>query len=82
MLQRHDLVTLLGERPFKSHGNENIEILNQGFKFDDEKVKEIEGEGAAATEGGAAPGDEVKRRRKLDPRLKASTTRFQTNFDG
>ena len=36
MLQRHDLVKVLGERPFKYEGQQNIDILNQGFR--DEKL--------------------------------------------
>jgi AFG3 family protein len=33
VLQRHDLVQLLGERPFVSENPQNIDILNEGFKF-------------------------------------------------
>jgi AFG3 family protein len=36
VLQRHDLVKVLGERPFKYEGQQNIDILNQGFR--DEKL--------------------------------------------
>jgi len=32
VLQRHDLVKLLGERPFVYEGQQNIDILNQGFR--------------------------------------------------
>jgi len=33
VLQRHDLVKILGERPFVSENPQNIDILNEGFKF-------------------------------------------------
>ena len=33
VLQRHDLVKLLGERPFVSENPQNIDILNEGFKM-------------------------------------------------
>ena len=36
VLQRHDLVKVMGERPFKYEGQQNIDILNQGFR--DEKL--------------------------------------------
>ena len=36
VLQRHDLVKVLGERPFIYEGQQNIDILNQGFR--DEKL--------------------------------------------
>ena len=35
VLQRHDLVTILGERPFTSENPQNIDILNKGFNLDD-----------------------------------------------
>ena len=34
VLQRHDLVTILGE-PFTSENPQNIDILNKGFNLDD-----------------------------------------------
>ena len=33
VLQRHDLVKLLGDRPFVSENPQNIDILNEGFKM-------------------------------------------------
>ena len=33
VLQRHDLVKILGDRPFKYEGQQNIDILNEGFKI-------------------------------------------------
>jgi AFG3 family protein len=33
VLQRHDLVAILGPRPFTYEGQQNIDILDQGFKL-------------------------------------------------
>ena len=40
VLQRHDLVKILGERPFVSENPQNIDILNEGFKFHYKKEEE------------------------------------------
>ena len=61
VLQRHDLVTILGARPFKYEGQQNFEILDQGFKMPeltaggDEEKEAVAGEtsGNGPGEGGA-----------------------------
>ena len=61
VLQRHDLVTILGARPFKYEGQQNIDILDQGFKMPeltaggDEEKEAVAGEtsGNGPGEGGA-----------------------------
>jgi AFG3 family protein len=55
VLQRHDLVTVLGARPFAYDGQQNIDILNEGFKFPE---KLLEGGGAADSAADAAAAGE------------------------
>ena len=64
VLQRHDLVKVMGERPFKYEGQQNIDILNQGFR--DEKLlpKTPSDEDAATT----SSDEEEDSRRKTETR--------------
>jgi AFG3 family protein len=48
VLQRHDLVQILGKRPFKYEGQQNIDILDQGFTVPEIEAPEEEAKGAAA----------------------------------
>ena len=62
VLQRHDLVKILGVRPFKYEGQQNIDILNEGFKMP-ELTKNGSDEDAKddiAADGGA-DGDDGKK---------------------
>jgi AFG3 family protein len=52
VLQRHDLVTILGARPFKYEGQQNIDILDQGFRMPELSATGEEGEEDAAAAGG------------------------------
>ena len=65
VLQRHDLVKVLGERPFKYEGQQNIDILNQGFRdekllpktpssSEDAETNTIDGEDSEKTDGDAS----------------------------
>jgi AFG3 family protein len=56
VLQRHDLVQILGARPFKYEGQQNIDILDQGFTLP-ETASPGDGDGGAAAETGAVSGD-------------------------
>ena len=56
VLQRHDLVQILGARPFKYEGQQNIDILDQGFMLP-ETASPGDGDGGAAAETGAVSGD-------------------------
>ncbi len=42
VLQRHDLVQILGQRPWKYEGQQNIDILDQGFKGELGEGAEVE----------------------------------------
>ena len=57
VLQRHDLVKILGDRPFKYEGQQNIDILNEGFKMPELKTTaEDDAKEDVAAEGGANGG--------------------------
>ena len=64
VLQRHDLVKILGDRPFKYEGQQNIDILNEGFKMpelttnaEDDAKEDVAAEGGA---NGGTGGDSKK----------------------
>ena len=64
VLQRHDLVKILGVRPFKYEGQQNIDILNEGFKMpelttnaEDDAKEDVAAEGGA---NGGTGGDSKK----------------------
>ena len=58
VLQRHDLVQILGPRPFKYEGQQNIDILDQGFKLPEIEASGDGDEDAAAENATASgPGD-------------------------
>ena len=56
VLQRHDLVQILGARPFKYEGQQNIDILDQGFRAPEIEAPEEEEKGANAEIPGDADG--------------------------
>ena len=56
VLQRHDLVQILGARPFKYEGQQNIDILDQGFRVPEIEAPEEEEKGANAEIPGDADG--------------------------
>ena len=67
VLQRHDLVKLLGERPFVSENPQNIDILNEGFTMDNYKVKEVtDGDQSDDAEGGDEDDDAEAKRREAE----------------
>ena len=60
--QRHDLVKILGVRPFKYEGQQNIDILNEGFKMPEltENKSDEDAKDDIAADGGA-DGDDGKK---------------------
>ena len=56
VLQRHDLVQILGARPFKYEGQQNIDILDQGFKLPEIEASG-DGEEDAVADAAAVSGD-------------------------
>jgi len=73
VLQRHDLVKLLGERPFVSENPQNIDILNEGFTMDNYKVKEVtDGDQSDDAEGGDEDEDAEAKRREAEAKKNAT----------
>ena len=57
VLQRHDLVKILGDRRFKYEGQQNIDILNEGYRMPELKTTaEDDAKEDVAAEGGANGG--------------------------
>jgi AFG3 family protein len=61
VLQRHDLVEILGQRPWKYDGQQNIDILDQGFRGEmlgESASDEIADETASEVSGDSGKDDE------------------------
>ena len=74
VLQRHDLVQILGARPFKYEGQQNIDILDQGFRVpeleatsDEEQTAETPAAEGGSGGGGSGGGDDGKKATDVPP---------------